>query len=360
MRILLIDTYYEQFLDDLYAREPTLAESDFDVQLRRLFDQVFSVGDAYSDSLRALGCECLEIIVNASFLQARWAAEHNLTLTGDPKERMRQVVTAQISHYRPDVLFVFEWCPLGDAFLTEIKPRVKLLVGQISSPLPHNRTFAAYDLMVSSWPPIVSHFRDQGIDAEPLKLAFDARIANRLVREKPLYDVTFVGGFAPSHADRVPWLERVLQDVEVDIFGYDLSRVPPGSPIHSRFRGPAWGWEMYDVLRRSRITLNLHANIEVGGVYAKDVAANMRLYEATGVGTCLVTEQKDNLTEMFEPGKEVVTFKDFDDCANKVRYLLDHDEERTRIAEAGRRRTLRDHTYLIRMAELADLIRRRL
>ncbi len=360
MKILLIDTYYEQFLDDLYAREPSLADQDFDTQLQRLLAQAFSVGDAYSDSLRAIDCDCLEIIANASPLQARWAAEHDLAPTGDPKERMRQVVAAQISHYKPDVLFVFEWCPLGDAFLAEVKSHVKLLVGQIASPLPQNRTFAAYDLMVSSWPPIVDYFRDQGIDAESLKLAFDARIANRLVREKPLYDVTFVGGFAPSHADRVPWLERVLQDVEVDIFGYDLSRVPPGSPIHSRFRGPAWGWEMYDVLRRSRITLNLHANIEVGGVYAKDVAANMRLYEATGVGTCLVTEQKDNLTEMFERDTEVVTFNDFDDCANKVRHLLDHDEERTRIAEAGRRRTLRDHTYLIRMAELSELIRRRL
>ena len=143
MKLLLIDTYYQQFLDDLYAREPSLAVQDFDAQLARLLAQAFSVGDAYSDSLRTLGCECLEIIANASPLQARWAAEHDLALTGDAKERMRQVVAAQISHYKPDVLFVFEWCPLGDAFLTEIKRRVKLLVGQISSPLPQNRTFAA-------------------------------------------------------------------------------------------------------------------------------------------------------------------------------------------------------------------------
>ena len=47
----------------------------------------------------------------------------------------------------------------------------------------------------------------------------------------------------------MPWLERILQDVEVDIFGYDLGSVPSGSPIHSRYRGSAWGWEMYRVLR---------------------------------------------------------------------------------------------------------------
>ena len=42
---------------------------------------------------------------------------------------------------------------------------------------------------------------------------------------------------------------------------------------------------------------------------AKSYANNMRLYEATGVGALLVTDWKENLGEMFEPGKEVVAYR---------------------------------------------------
>ena len=86
----------------------------------------------------------------------------------------------------------------------------------------------------------------------------------------------------------------------------------------------------------------------------------MRLYEATGVGTCLVTEMKDNLGEMFQPGREVVTFAGTDDCMEKIRQYLDRGDERTRIAQAGQRRTLRDHVYTSRMGELLGLLRKRI
>ena len=61
---------------------------------------------------------------------------------------------------------------------------------------------------------------------------------------------------------------------------------------------------MYRVLARSKIALNRHIDV------AEDHANNMRLYEATGVGTFLITDAKRNLSELFEPGEEVVTYAD--------------------------------------------------
>ncbi len=86
----------------------------------------------------------------------------------------------------------------------------------------------------------------------------------------------------------------------------------------------------------------------------------MRLYEATGVGTCLLTDWKENLSELFDPGREVVTYKNTDEAIEKVRYLLDHESERTAIAAAGQRRTLRDHTANQRAGAFAEIIRREL
>ena len=113
---------------------------------------------------------------------------------------------------------------------------------------------------------------------------------------------------------------------------------------------------MYEAIQRSRITLNRHAIIEVGSPRDSCCAANMRLYEATGVGTCLVTDAKENLCEMFEPTREVVTYTNARDCVEKIQHYLTHERERKVVAEAGRRRTMRDHTYDARMCELLDYL----
>jgi len=116
--------------------------------------------------------------------------------------------------------------------------------------------------------------------------------------------------------------------------------------------GHAWGREMYEVLRRSKITLNHH--IEVAGPFAN----NSRVFEATGTGTLLITDWKKNLYEMFEADKEVVTYRTPEECIELLSYYLDHDEERESIARAGQQRTLRDHTYYQRMGELVEIVRR--
>ena len=82
----------------------------------------------------------------------------------------------------------------------------------------------------------------------------------------------------------------------------------------------------------------------------------MRLYEATGVGTCLLTDWKPNLHELFEPDKEVVAYQSPEECVEKIKWLLEHPEERERIAQAGQARTLQKHTFAQRAIQLNEII----
>ena len=107
---------------------------------------------------------------------------------------------------------------------------------------------------------------------------------------------------------------------------------------------------MFRVLHQSRITLNHHIDV------AEDYAGNLRLFEATGMGSLLVTDWKKNLHEMFEPDKEVVAYRTQEECVEKVEYYLAHDDEREAIARAGQQRTLRDHTFRRRMQELEGIV----
>jgi spore maturation protein CgeB len=212
--------------------------------------------------------------------------------------------------------------------------------------------------MVSSWPPIVEHFRSQGIAAEHFRLGFDRRVLDRLTPRGPKIAVSFVGGFAPSHPDRIAWLEEVLQTVDAEIYCYGIENAGAASAVRRHYRGPAWGLEMYAILARSQVTLNRHAQIDVRGAVSTEWANNMRLYEATGVGACVLTEWRPRLHELFEPDHEVATYRDTAECVEKIRFLLVDDARRSVIARRGQQRTLLEHTYEQRMAELIGILSR--
>jgi spore maturation protein CgeB len=117
-----------------------------------------------------------------------------------------------------------------------------------------------------------------------------------------------------------------------------------------RCHAPVFGLRNYEILGRSKIVFNSHINI------AGSYAANIRLFEATGMGACLITDWKDNLRDLFEPDVEVMTYRTVAECAEKVNYLLKHPAELKGIASAGQRRTLREHTYYHRAQQLVNIV----
>jgi spore maturation protein CgeB len=108
---------------------------------------------------------------------------------------------------------------------------------------------------------------------------------------------------------------------------------------------------MFQQLHDSRVALNTHIDI------SRRSASNMRLFEATGVGACLLTDWRENLPQLFDTDAEVVAYRDAEECVEKVNYLLAHEDERRAIAAAGQRRTLREHTFAHRAAQIDEIIR---
>jgi hypothetical protein len=367
LRIFVLDTYYPAFLDAHYRQRPGLASRDYQEQLRALLDRFFGTSDAYSHYLRKLGHEAVEIVANCEPLQLRWAAEHGLSvprlgrLPGPRGRRARlaSIAAAQIEEFSPDVVYVQDLWFLTPRALDEIRGRGVFLAGQIASAPPPDRLLRRFDLITTSFPHYVERFHRLGVQSEYLKLAFDDRLRNVLAgrgtsitpdAERP-HAVTFVGGVNPKvHPERITVLERVAREVELEVWGYGANALPKRSILRRCHRGEAWAIGMYEVLARSRITLNVH--IEAAETYAN----NMRLYEGTGTGALLLTDRKQNLGDLFEVGREVVAYDDADDLVEKIRHYLDDDRARAEIAAAGQARTLREHTYQRRVGELVDLL----
>jgi len=88
----------------------------------------------------------------------------------------------------------------------------------------------------------------------------------------------------------------------------------------------------------------------------KIVQIKGRIFEIPACGTVQITEYADDLERYYEINKEILLFKDIDDLIAKIKYYLEHEEEREKIARAGFERTMRDHTAQKRLGQMFSKI----
>ena len=370
LRVLVVDPYYPAFLTAHHRGHPGLAGAPYETQLEALMAKRFGTSDAYSHNLERLGHTAAEVVPNCVQLQTAWAAEHGrarlprwaAALARGPgaatfqRITLQSVLRAQIESFDPDVVYFQNLSFPTDALLARLRADRRLVVGQIASPAPPPERLRRFNLLITSFPHFVDRFRALGVDAHYLPLAFDERVAElaRPDGERD-YPVVFVGGIDPRvHAAGTALLERVTDAADLRVWGYGVDALTPDSPLRSRFEGEAWGVDMYAVLARAQIVVNRHIDV------AEGFANNMRLFEATGCGAMLITEAAPNLSDLFEPSREVASYSDPDELVEMVRHYSRERDERVAIAKAGHERTLRDHTYGRRIEQLAEVLEARL
>lgn len=114
--------------------------------------------------------------------------------------------------------------------------------------------------------------------------------------------------------------------------------------------------EYVKIFNATEININLHSSTERDGVDPTGDFVNPRTFELAGAGAFQLVDERSLLNECFTPGREVVTFRDGRELREKIEYYLAHPEERRVIAEAGRARALRDHTYARRLEQMLSII----
>jgi hypothetical protein len=89
--------------------------------------------------------------------------------------------------------------------------------------------------------------------------------------------------------------------------------------------------------------------------YPADVS--LRFAEAMAAGAIFLTLLPSEITELgFQDGVHFVGIPSEAEILGKVRYYLDHDSDRRRIAEAGRKKVLQEHTYTCRAEQLLQTV----
>ncbi len=344
-KIVIVDTYYPDFLA---ALPPIAPGSIYPVELRRVLDLGFGTSDFYSHHLSRLGWECLDVIANYPDLQRLWLSGHGKwTNFGNDQA----IVLEQIQREKPDVLF-FQDLSFFDPATLESLRRDYLLAGQCSCPMPSRDRVVKFDVLFTSFPHYVDAFQKAGVRAFYLPLAFDERMIPPSVDRD--IEISFVGGarqMATHWTRGTNMLEEVAHQLGGRFRWFGYGQTDPGlsAALRACWVGPAWGREMYGIYSRSKIVINRHGEVAAG------FANNLRMFEATGVGAMLMTEEAPNLSGLFPPGS-VATYAGGSDLCERIRFFLDRPERLAEIAIAGQAVTMTEHTYSIRMEAVSGVL----
>ncbi len=363
----------------LYRNDPALRCRSFAEQRRFWLAQKIGHGDALSRAMKSLGHEAEEVVCDLESLQCAWASERGIDV--DKRNWRTQLVLEQIAEWKPDVLFLQNYDVLSSEVRRDLKvrfPFVRLLVIAQEAVIPSPkaiRELATADVLLVNSRPFLRRCHDHGLQPQLVRSCFDPGVLAELpapskVAALPFFDFTFVGasGSAPGYRRRCAELAELVQRTPLRLWLVDEARALEARPSKqsdssrqrlrelapSRCSTAVFGLDYYGVLQRSSITFNSHRDAARGG------ADSHRLFQATGVGTCLVTDRAIDLSELFEDGTELLTYACVDECVEKVEYLLEHEDERRAIAAAGQARTLRDHSSRRRYAEIDEIIQRAL
>ncbi|MBL7928259.1 MAG: glycosyltransferase family 1 protein [Bacteroidia bacterium] len=381
-RFVRLTNYYPQVIDWFYKTNPAAASASYNRQYQNISANVLDQVSAYIHELNNFGYEATEIISNAKDLQLAWLIENRFT----PTLPVNETVLNQLKKLKPDILWIDDLSLAEPYFISAIRssiPELKLLITHLCA--PYNKSIETklkfFDLVITCTPAFANELKSLGLNSTLIYHGFDSRILDFL---KPVpaqqHAIVFSGSLytgSAYHQGRIRFLEKMINaGLDLEIFAntesrlkftarkiYELLKHDFGRSLNTKYysrnlkqkiKAPVFGKEMYTLLGNSKICFNMHGEV------AGNSAGNIRLFEATGMGTCLVTDYKDNIHELFEPEKEIVTYRSAEECIDKIKWLLNHPDDMEKIAKAGQQRTLRDHTIAKRAAQLNEIISRHL
>lgn len=143
----------------------------------------------------------------------------------------------------------------------------------------------------------------------------DPRIFNDPQKDRDI-DVVFSGSYGLGREERQHYLQHLIDN--------GIKLVAGGSEGRDHFTTE----EYADRYKRSKLALSFSQ------AHGMNVV-NARPFEAMSCGSMLLEQESPELAKLFTPGVDYVEWKDDIDLLEKVRYYLEHEEERKTIANNG-------------------------
>jgi spore maturation protein CgeB len=164
-------------------------------------------------------------------------------------------------------------------------------------------------------------------------------------------DVVFIGAL---YVNKMPLMAKVKKAFgrRCVMHGYTSAKKNAYYNVMHGFPGWLTPIDSYVPLyQRARIGFNVHNR----GDYT---VGSYRLFDLPGNGVMQISDGGEYLEAFFRVGEEVIGYRNADELIDLIRWYLEREDERRRIAINGYRRVMQDHRIGGRLAEAVCLIRR--
>jgi len=167
------------------------------------------------------------------------------------------------------------------------------------------------------------------------------------------YNIAFIGSYHPQLFPREASFDG-LEDLGLNIWGNNAWLKTPLKKCYKGYLDPKKGQkEIQKVYQESKIGLYFDSLYDVPGT-----GITLRPFEITSSGSMMLGQMyRKELSDLFTPGKEFISFSGVDELKSKAKYYLEHEEERVNIAKAGFERTRSQHTYIDRVNTIFEIIK---
>lgn len=227
------------------------------------------------------------------------------------------------------------WVDWGEDGLTEflpykpIIPKENLLYWASDTHLGYDYRLEVAkkaDIIFAAQREAVERFGQEGLSAEWLPHCFDPLAYPYYMLASKKYDICFVGHI--NSENRIDFLDKMFKAYPNFYYG------------QRKFEQAARKYA------ESKVVLNK--------AMLNDI--NMRVFEALGSGSFLLTDNIDAIQTLFTDGTHLVLYNDMEEAIEFTDYYLHNDKERNEIALAGYEEVLKNHKISNRVNKILKAI----
>ncbi len=165
-------------------------------------------------------------------------------------------------------------------------------------------------------------------------------------KRKYVCDVGFLGSFQPKRGKVL----KNLTNYDLKIWGYNWHKAK-NEKLKKKIENKIYtGFEMDKYFNLSKININIHHPHSIESV-------NLRTFEIPATNSFQLCDYFKEIPHLFKLNKEIVCYKNIKELKEKIDYYLEHEEERLKIAKAGQKRVLKEHTIYHRLKGILKIIK---
>ncbi len=319
--------------------------------------------EGYRDAFTKLGHELVPLTSNQTLRDLNENFHADILLTSLHVYTLKFLNLSDLKRYRDAGLFVLSAIPSWNSnhtvHTTDCLKKQTKLVNLLKS---GDFADVCHNIYEEDCNFMAGFTRETGIPFETILLAADSNKYKYKYDENYACDISYVGHYLPEKREFIKkQVIPLMKKYDVKIYGCDwtpqdrfLGLIQKGAqfinfePLKGLRKVPVYDDNI--VYSSSTINLNFHGDYQVK--YGSDI--NERTFKIPCSGGFEICDNVKIIRNYFSP-KELVIAENSDDWFDKIDYYLKNPEKRIPIINAGRKKVLKDHTYLNRAKQIIEI-----